>query len=308
MRPGHSAGERLSREPAMRPCSLEGTRPLLLATDLDGTLLGGSDEDRGQLAGIIGGDDRFQVIFVTGRNSETVRPYLDDPLVPAPDFIIGDVGATVVRGRDLTPVQPLSSELEADWPGEEAVDRALASFSFLERQSVPQERRRSYLVDPEHWQHRDLLEAIESVGCSAVFSAGRFLDVVPRGVSKGTTLLRLIDLEELDIDSAVVAGDTLNDLSMFETGLKGVVVGNGEAALKDHVAGMASVVVARREGAAGILEGLEHHGFIGAPPTCAVGCRAPGRPLPDPPAQRNRRRHPVPPGPATDRRGPPSSR
>lgn len=256
---------RPSGEAAVRLSSPVGTRPLLLATDLDGTLLSGSEKDRQRLTGIIEGEDQFRVVFVTGRNSETVRPYLDDPLVPAPDFIIGDVGATVVRGRDLTPVQPLSSELEAGWPGEEVVDRALAPFSFLERQSVPQERRRSYLVGPEHWRDRNLLEAIESAGCSAVFSAGRFLDVVPRGVSKGRTLLRLIDLEELDPESTVVAGDTLNDLSMFETGLKGVVVGNGEAALKNYVAGMASVLVAQREGAAGILEGLEHHGFMGVP-------------------------------------------
>ncbi|MCZ7665258.1 MAG: HAD family hydrolase [Thermoleophilia bacterium] len=229
---------------------------LILATDLDGTLLGGSEDDRRRLTDTMEAEPSFQVIFLTGRNLETVRPYLDDPLVPTPAYIVSDVGATVVSGKDLKPIQPLQNELDRAWPGCTAVERVLRPFPFLERQDVPQERRCSYHIADERSITRELLLAVESIGCSALFSAGRYLDVLAEGVSKGTTLLKLIDLEKLDPASILVAGDSLNDLSMFETGLKGVVVGNGEAGLKQAVSEMSSVFVARRTGAGGLLQAL----------------------------------------------------
>lgn len=245
------------REPAAKPrCRFT------LATDLDGTLLGGSEEDRRRLRDILHSGREFQVVFLTGRNLETIRPFLDDPLVPTPDYIVGDVGASVVSGRDLNPVQPLQAELDNAWPGESVVERALEPFTFLERQEGPQERRCSYCLPSENWITRELLQALDEIGCSAIFSAGRYLDVLPRGVSKGTTLLKLIGLVDLDPEAVVVAGDSLNDLSMFETELKGVVVGNAEPALRRRTTGLKSVFFARAEGVGGILEGLAHHGFL----------------------------------------------
>ena len=60
----------------------------------------------------------------------------------------------------------------------------------------------------------------------------------------------------------VVAGDTLNDLALFETGLRGVVVGNCEAALRERVGDREHLYFAAGEGAAGILEGLRHFGWL----------------------------------------------
>lgn len=236
-------------------------RSLILAADLDGTLLGGSDGDRRRLADLFEAEDKFQVVFLTGRSLETIRPCLTDPLVPTPDYIVGDVGATVVSGRTLDPIQPLQDELERAWPGRKPVELALEPFPFLERQDVPQERRCSYCVPGEQWITRQLLQRVEAIGCCVVFSAGRYIDVLPQGVSKGTTLVKLIGHEKLDPDAVVVAGDSLNDLSMFETQFKGVVVGNAELDLKQRVGNFESVVIAQSQGAGGILEGLEYHGF-----------------------------------------------
>jgi glucosylglycerol-phosphate synthase len=36
---------------------------------------------------------------VTGRGVESGLPLLNDPLIPDPEHLIADVGATVVRGR-----------------------------------------------------------------------------------------------------------------------------------------------------------------------------------------------------------------
>jgi hydroxymethylpyrimidine pyrophosphatase-like HAD family hydrolase len=235
---------------------------LILATGLDGTLLGGTEEDRRRLAGLFEADDRCQVVLLTDWNLEIIRRYLLDPLVPPPEYIVGDVGASVFSGRNLEPIQPLQDEIKRAWPGRETVERALEPFPFLERRDAPQERCCSFSVSDHYSITRELLQAVASLGCSAVLSAGRRLDVLPRGVSKGATLLRLIRLEKFDPQAVVVAGDSLDDLSMFETELKGVVVGNAETGLKQRAAAMDSVFVARSSGAGGLLEGLEHHGFL----------------------------------------------
>lgn len=238
---------------------------LVLATDLDGTLLAGTHEARRRVrdlfaaAAEVPADARPTLVFVTGRGLETVMPLLSDPTIPSPDYIIADVGATVVD-RELRPVEPIQHELTSHWPGSQAVLRALSGFPQLVRQSVPQERRCSFLAS-EDAVTPALQAAVEALGCELLFSAGRYLDVLPRGVGKGAALRRLAAVAGFDPASVVVAGDTLNDLSMFEAGFRGVVVGGAEPALVERVRRNARVHVASLEGCGGILEGLARHGM-----------------------------------------------
>ena len=246
----------------MSPRKPKKKRHLILATALDGTLLGGSEKDRKQLAATFSAEKGFRVVFVTRHNPEAVREFLAEPLLPRPDYIIGDVGATVVSGADLEPVQPLQKKLDKAWPGEEAVLRALKSFPYLERQDFPEHGRCAFYLAGEHLITPEMLKAVEAIGCSLRFSGGRYLDVLPRTTSKGSTLLELLALEKLDADSVVVAGNSLNDLPMFETELKGVAVGNAETKLRQRIGYIRRTCLVRSEGAGGILEGLERHGIL----------------------------------------------
>jgi sucrose-6F-phosphate phosphohydrolase len=246
-------------------------RRLVLASDLDGTFLEGPEADRRALQGLFAGEGETTLIFVSGRSLASIESLLrTDPLLPTPDYIIGDVGASVVRGGWFQPVEPLQQEIGARWVGSEAVREALEPFEALVPQDNPQERRCSFFTDGGGIDDR-LRDAVESIGCEVIFSNGRFLDVLPKGVSKGGTLRRLLALERLDPASVVVAGDTLNDLSLFETALKGILVSNAEAALWEHATRLDSVYRASRPGAAGILEGLRYHGFLPHLPTGREG-------------------------------------
>lgn len=202
-----------------------------------------------------------RLVFVTGRGAESVMPLLADPLIPDPEFIIADVGATVMHGDAHTPVTPLHWELSAQWPGTEPVLEALGDFPGLVRQSVPQERRCSFLIE-----HPELLDQIRArlagLEVDILLSAGYYLDVLPRGVSKGSTLRQLVQQMGVDSDDVLVAGDTLNDLSLYEAGFHGVVVGEAEPALVEAVAGRERVHIARAAGAGGILEALEQRGVV----------------------------------------------
>ena len=92
-----------------RPPHLD-PRKLVLATDLDGTLLAGPQEARRRVRELFGGGlDGATLVFVTGRGLESVMPLLADPTIPTPDYIIADVGATPCRSRPCWPITRLAT-------------------------------------------------------------------------------------------------------------------------------------------------------------------------------------------------------
>ncbi len=232
---------------------------MLLATDLDGTFLGGRQADRLQLYRTLRANSGIRLIFVTGRGIESILPLLDDPLLPDPEFIIADVGATVVHRDGLRPVTPLHWEIDASWVGVAAVLAAIGELPGLERQAVPQERRVSFLAS-EAGQIAEVRSRLAHLPVDVLYSADRYLDVLPRGVNKGSTLSRLVDLLEFDRSKVLVAGDTLNDLSLFEVGFPGVVVGASEPALIHATSTLPHVHHAASHGAGGILEAMRNSG------------------------------------------------
>jgi len=233
---------------------------LFLATDLDGTFLGGERSDRLALYRAIDADPEARLAFVTGRGVESVIPLLSNPVIPDPDFIIADVGATILHGGDLTPVQPIQLEIESRWIGAEAVILALREVGGLERQPVPQERRCSFFLD-DPGLLPEIRARLDHLDCDVLYSAERYLDVLPAGVSKGSTLRRLVELLEMRDEEVLTAGDTLNDLSLFSQGFRGVVVGESEKALLKATKEIPGVTQARSPGAGGILEAIRQMGF-----------------------------------------------
>ncbi|WGL62623.1 glucosylglycerol-phosphate synthase [Pseudomonas sp. CW003PS] len=235
---------------------------MLLATDLDGTFLAGDPEDRLSLYQTIAAHPEIKLAYVTGRSLEAVLPLLADPTLPQPDYIIADVGATLVHGDSLQPIQPLQSVVDARWPGETQVASAIEAFG-LERQDVPQARRCSYFCTPEQAANPALREIANELGCDLLYSAELYLDFLPRGVNKGSSLQALADWLELDHDQVLAAGDTLNDLSMLSASFHGVCVGQSESALLEATRSHSRTLHANRPGCGGILEAFAHFGFLG---------------------------------------------
>lgn len=236
---------------------------MFLATDLDGTFLGGRQSDRMRLYRFLGQRPDIGLAFVTGRGLEHVLPLLSDPTIPTPQYIICDVGTTIVHGDTLAPVQPVQTEINQAWPGEHAILDAIRDIPGLERQEVPQQRRCSFFVKSD-FDFDTLRERVEPMGCEVLYSANHYLDILPKGVKKGSTLKRLIEtLDDVDFDDVLVAGDTLNDLSMYETGFKGVVVGAAEEGLLEATQRMPHVFQAESAGAGGILDAISYFSFLG---------------------------------------------
>lgn len=249
---------------------------MFLATDLDGTFLAGDEDKRRKLYRLVERREDVLTAWVTGRGLEAVIPLIADPAVPNPDYVICDVGATVVDGAGLNAVEPLQSDIEARWPGEHCVAVRMQRFDALERQPVPQRRRCSYYCKPAQLRDisRELERAVAEMDCDIVYSADRFLDILPRRTDKGRTLQALIEHLEIEPERVLTAGDTLNDLSMYMSGFKGVCVGDSEPALLDATRKLANVMHADAPGCGGILEAIERYGLVDEPAATAVGREA----------------------------------
>jgi len=229
---------------------------MLLATDLDGTFLAGSPIQKYQLYQLIFNNPGISLVFVTGRGLHTVLPLLSDITIPTPAYIICDVGATIVNGHTLQPVKKLQEEIESGWPGHNRVMQALDDLKELEYQDVPQQRRCSFFTEDET-VITEVKIRMKTLNCDVIYSRDRFLDILPKNVNKGSSLSKLVNLLDISPEEVLVAGDTLNDLSLYQCGYNGVVVGNSEEKLKLMTARMPQTFLANAEGAGGILEAFD---------------------------------------------------
>ncbi|MEO1637930.1 MAG: HAD-IIB family hydrolase [Pseudomonadota bacterium] len=241
-------------------------KDFVLATDLDGTFLGGTDAARARCYDWIN-RSRGQVglIFVTGRDPEFISELTLEHGVPRPDFVIGDVGTTIAEmGEDhsISPITALEAQIASAWgDATEKVKAALADVAGLRLQPTNFRYRLSYDMDPATFDDR-AFEIVAALGLDALASDNRFFDVLPKGISKGPSLLRLLDYLGIAEDRTLAAGDTLNDLSMLTVGVPAVAVGGSEQPLLDAIEGHTNVHVAKGVGVDGIAEAIRHHNLL----------------------------------------------
>src|SRR5690606_12125543 len=117
-----------------------------------------------------------------------------------------------------------------------------------------------------------LKEALKEagVGAQVVYSSARDLDVLPAPANKGNALRWLCRRLGVKLEEVIVAGDTGNDASMFQLpGVRGIVVENAEPELLQAVLGT-DTHHAKGACAAGVLDGMIHHGMIDEVQPCGV--------------------------------------
>ncbi|MEO0664970.1 MAG: HAD-IIB family hydrolase [Pseudomonadota bacterium] len=235
-------------------------KDLVLATDLDGTFLGGTDADRKKLYQFIENNrSRVGLIFVTGRDPGFINDLVRKRGVPRPDYVVGDVGTTIAAMGDdchLRPIPELEEEIAEKWNEANArVQAALHRAPGLSLQSTGFRYRVSYDLDPGRFD-RAVLETVAELGLDVLISDNKYFDVLPKGVSKGPSLTRLLAHLGIKNERVLVAGDTLNDLSMLTLGLPAVAVGGSEPALLKELEGHDHVHFAKGIGVAGIAEAI----------------------------------------------------
>lgn len=233
-------------------------KPFVLATDLDGTFLGGSDAQRkGLYDWIADNRDTVGLIFVTGRDPHFIEAMCEDGL-PWPEYVIGDVGTTIARmvDRKVSPVPVLETRIASRWADSgPRVRAALDGIRGLTVQDTEFRYRVSYDYDPASFD-AGAHDIVEALGLDVLISDNRFFDVLPRGISKGPSLRLLAEHLGVPESRILAAGDTMNDRSMLALGLPAVAVGGSEPALLAALDGLDHVHVSEETGAAGILDAI----------------------------------------------------
>lgn len=175
-----------------------------------------------------------------------------------PHFILGDHGTDIVEGHAFSSVAPLQESIARTWNcGNQTLRDLLQNDPGLQLQPIDPRYRVAYYYDPSRLQS-ETLEKIHKAGFDPLLSCEMYLDILPRGVNKGSSLVNLLNHLNINHELAITSGDSLNDYPLFQTGLKGIAVGNSEPKLKEKVKELPNVYQSPLPGVLGIMDGLNH--------------------------------------------------
>lgn len=203
----------------------------LLATDLDGTLVGDREGLDSLLEFYEMQEYAVSLIYITGRHFQSAMSLIEEENLPFPDVLVTDVGTEIHIGPALEKDRNWENKMLQAWQPE-TIDQFAASIAGLEKQDLPVTNRCSYYADSS-----ETVDAFEQRLVSAgiphkmIFSGGRDLDILPADSGKGAALQYIIDKFNVHDAKMLVAGDSGNDKEMLTMGLPSVIVGNAQPEL-----------------------------------------------------------------------------
>jgi hydroxymethylpyrimidine pyrophosphatase-like HAD family hydrolase len=160
------------------------------------------------------------------------------------------------RTLNFNIVEQLQTPIIQKWMnGNALLKNLLSTEDGIQLQPLDTPYRVAYYYDPKYLKE-ETLQKINAAGYDYILSCEAYLDIVPKSVNKGSTLLNLLDALSLNHESVITCGDSLNDLSLFQTGLKSIAVGNSEPKLINQVKTLANVFQSTQPWLYGIIEGL----------------------------------------------------
>lgn len=275
--------------------------PHVLATDLDGTFIPLEDSPQQRSDLQVLGDEIGRrggtLVFVTGRHRESVADAIDEFALPTPDWIICDVGTTILRRTGQGEFESV-----ADWAAHQdeiiqslpmpALRELLADVSGLRMQEPEKQGpfKLSYYADASRLteivarvlselQNADApYSIIQSVD---PFNGDGLIDLLPAAVSKAAALHWWGEYTETSLEHIVFAGDSGNDLAAFCEGFRAIVVGNADRQIARQAydahreAGWSDrLYLAQQEATSGVLEGCRWFGLIDPSPAEVNRCGA----------------------------------
>ncbi len=265
---------------------------ILLCTDLDRTLLPNGAEPESPAArkcfARLAARPELCLAYVTGRHRSLVEQAIRNYFLPAPDFVLADVGTTIyeTRGGDWAVWPEWTEEISKDWAGHDhaQLQRLFADLKTLRMQEMSKQNtyKLSYYVPLQADRmvlKQEMRERLESVGVSAslVWSVDDpagvgLLDVLPKRATKLHAIEFLMQRQGFSREETVFAGDSGNDLPVLVSPLQSVLVANAAQDVREQARQIAArngndgTLYMAKGGyrgmngnyAAGILEGLSH--------------------------------------------------
>lgn len=234
----------------------------LFVSDVDDTLLG-DDEALGQLTcELTKARDKITVAYNSSRPCASLRESLANvPNLMSPDYLIGSLGTQIEVGMGWERLVKYEEHLNQGWDREQAIE-LLAGLDAIPHPKKFQTAFKVSFDIPGKEAYRIVRErlAASDLAAKAVFSAGKFLDLIAARGGKGEAIRFLQNRLGISAERVVVAGDSGNDVEMFLPPFRGIVVGNADEDLK-RLNG-SNIFKAESFHAAGLLEGLRYWGVL----------------------------------------------
>lgn len=244
----------------------------LFVTDLDNTLVG-DDAAMIELNRILD-NHRSQhgttIVYSTGRSLALYQELASERALIKPDILVLSVGTVIYHQDSEMPDVNWSAKLDQGWDRDQVL--TIASH-FADLMLQPNSEQTSHKVS--YFLSEAVAEAVlpelktalsdRGLAVQVVYSSGRDLDILPVAGNKGAATNFLQQNLGMLPEQTVVCGDSGNDLALFErVKSRGIIVGNAQPELMDwHLANPSpNRYLAEAHCAGGILEGLQHFGFV----------------------------------------------
>ncbi|MED1794696.1 Cof-type HAD-IIB family hydrolase [Brevibacillus nitrificans] len=235
---------------------------IMIVTDMDGTLLTMdqkiSEENRAAIKRFQDAGGMFTL--ATGRMEASVRPFIENLRLNTPmilyngakiycpttqtalyeqgmqlprhvwqcylDLLQEDVGMLLYQqGKVYT---PRANTIVTEHEKKDSV-----ICGAIEHASLNEAITKLLIIsdNPERLKQFERATVASGLPLDFVYSEANYLEILPRGVSKGAALEKLVGLYPFPIYTIAV-GDNLNDVTMIQTADKGVAVANAHPELK----------------------------------------------------------------------------
>ncbi len=269
------------------------TKPILICTDLDRTLLpnGKQPESPGARAAFrrLVLRPEITLAYVSGRHRSLVEDAIREYELPLPDWVIGDVGTTIyqVHAEEWLHWSEWEQEVSVDWRGLTA-NNLRPLFTDLESLHLQEESKQnryklSYYVPLQtdiRALQREMSRRLNMASMAACLiysvdeaSSTGLLDVLPALATKLHAVEFVMQHQGFDYANTVFAGDSGNDLPVLASAIQSVLVANADSEVIEQAQAQA-----RQQGtmkalylaqggflgmngnySAGILEGIAHY-------------------------------------------------
>jgi len=227
----------------------------LLVSDVDGTLTGND----GGVRALAGLGIHVALVLNSSRPRESVVETLErlPPSLRLTGLISGMGTEICLRGAD----QPEWTRRFEDWD-RGPVDSFMGRVGILpHRPNFQTPYKASFTVPAKRWPYfrRQILDIAPH---SQVITSGESdFDVIPAEAGKDKAMLWVARALGFDPGRVIVAGDSANDLTMFNAARMAIAVGNARQELVER-ADPNRTYFARENHGLGVIEGLKHWGAI----------------------------------------------